>query len=67
MTTRFRKPVRLLADAVVSEGHRAYSMEISYNRFERVVELPCRLTGARISSEYRNGMLIVRLHTEDAE
>jgi HSP20 family protein len=40
-------------------------MEIAYSHFERTVELPRELRQARISTEYRDGMLFVRL-TEEA-
>jgi len=46
-------------DWVIAEGHRAYSMEISYNQFERSVELPCPLDQMEIRSEYRDGMFLV--------
>ena len=36
-------------------------MEISYNQFERVVELPCDLSAMQRRPNYRDGMLIVRL------
>jgi HSP20 family molecular chaperone IbpA len=32
-------------------------MEISYSRFERQIDLPPDLEAARISSDYRDGML----------
>jgi HSP20 family protein len=41
-----------------------HSMEISYNRFERTIELPCELEQARLDSEFRNGILLVRVTTE---
>jgi HSP20 family protein len=43
------------------EGCSHYSMEISYNRFERTVELPCDLEGAEVKIEGREGILLVRL------
>jgi HSP20 family protein len=36
-------------------------MEIAYSRFERSVELPCNLDRADITTEYRDGMLLVRI------
>ena len=50
-------------DWMMEAGQRFYSMEISYNRFKRSIELPCDLHRARISTEYRDGMLLVRLTT----
>jgi HSP20 family protein len=48
-------------DALVTENFRSYALEISYNRFERSLELPCNLDTARITTEYRDGMLLVTL------
>jgi HSP20 family protein len=38
-----------------------YRMEIAYSRFERTLELPCDLKSADITTEYREGMLLVRI------
>ena len=38
-----------------------YRMEITYSRFERAVELPVDLDRADIETEYRDGMLLVRI------
>jgi HSP20 family protein len=38
-----------------------YSMEISYSRFERTIELPEDLTSARFRLDYRDGILLVRI------
>jgi len=38
-----------------------YSMEISYSRFERTVELPEDLSTARFRLDYRDGILLVRI------
>jgi HSP20 family protein len=51
-------------DWQIAEGQQHYCMEISYSHFERSVELPADLEQARISTEYRDGMLLVRLLTE---
>ena len=53
-------------DWQIDEGQQHYCMEISYSHFERSVELPAELEHARISTEYRDGMLLVRLMTEEA-
>jgi HSP20 family protein len=45
----------------LEEGCSHYSMEISYNRFERTLELPCDLEGAEVKIEGREGILLVRL------
>jgi HSP20 family protein len=48
-------------DWKLEEGCTYYSMEISYNRFERTIELPCALDGAQVHMEAREGILMVRL------
>src|SRR5262249_14019436 len=49
------------------EGCRYYLMEISYSHFERSIELPCNLERARIETELRHGLLVVRIQTEADE
>jgi HSP20 family protein len=51
-------------DWSVAECRHSYSMEISYNRFSRTIELPADLQEAQISTQYRDGMLLVRLLTQ---
>jgi HSP20 family protein len=51
-------------DWPVGEGQQTYLMEIPYHRFERSIELPCDVATARIATEYRDGMLLVRLEME---
>jgi HSP20 family protein len=50
-------------DALVQQDFSSYSLEISYNRFERHVELPADIESAEIQVEYRDGMLLVWLNT----
>lgn len=52
-------------DWVVEEriGCSLYSMEINYSHFERTLELPCDVENIGIQSEYRDGMLLLRLDT----
>jgi HSP20 family protein len=42
-----------------------YALEIAYCQFERSLTLPCRLDDARISAELRDGMLWIRIQTEE--
>lgn len=51
-------------DIQAREGCRHHSMEISYNRFERFIALPCDLTGAQVRVDCCDGILLVRLITE---
>ena len=46
---------------------RHYSMEISYSRFQRTVELPEEIQNAKVAVEYRHGILFVRIAREDAK
>lgn len=45
-------------DKFVGEGWSHYSMEITYSRFERTIELPCSLEEADIRVEWRDGLLL---------
>jgi HSP20 family protein len=51
-------------DSIIEEGCSYYSMEISYNRFERSLEMPVDLGDAKVTLEAREGLLLVRLITE---
>jgi HSP20 family protein len=46
------------------DGCKYYLMEISYSYFERSIELPGDLEQAQIATEFRYGLLLVRIHTE---
>jgi HSP20 family protein len=52
-------------DVRVDEQQQSFCMEISYNRFERILELPCELSGMSVSTDYRDGMLMVRLNCKE--
>jgi HSP20 family protein len=54
-------------DTVVEDGCSYYAMEISYNRFERSLEMPVNLASARVTIEARDGLLLVRMITEGKE
>jgi HSP20 family protein len=51
----------------LEEGCSHYFMEISYNRFERTLELPCDLEGSCMELEGREGLLLVRLRCQGDE
>jgi HSP20 family protein len=51
-------------DWLIPEAASCYSLEIAYSAFERTLEFPCEVDQARMEWEYRDGMLLVRLHTE---
>jgi HSP20 family protein len=55
----------LRRDQIVEQGWTWYSMEIAWSRFERTVELPCTLDGARLEMELHEGILLVRVVTSE--
>ena len=54
-------------DSFLEEGSSYYSMEISYNRFERSLLMPANLENARVTIVAREGLLLVRMITEGNE
>jgi len=54
-------------DSFFEEGSSYYSMEISYNRFERSLVMPANLENARVTIAAREGLLLVRMITEGNE
>jgi HSP20 family molecular chaperone IbpA len=48
-------------DLSVLDDQQAYSMEISYNSFQRSIDLPIDIDmeDAEVRSEYRDGMFLV--------
>lgn len=53
-------------DWLIEEGWNYHTMEITYSRFERVIELPIDLERAEVSAECREGMLLLRVQTAGA-
>ena len=51
----------LRRDLSVEEGCCHYRMEIAYSRFERTVDLPEDLGPAVVQTEFRDGMLLIRI------
>jgi HSP20 family protein len=51
-------------DSCLEPGCRQLHMEIAYSRFERQVELPGDLQRSNITTEFRDGMLLVRIQRE---
>src|SRR5262249_41002119 len=51
-------------DECAREGLDCHLLEISYSRFERVVDLPGMMEPVAITTFYVNGMLTVRIVTE---
>jgi HSP20 family protein len=51
-------------DCCLEPGCRLLHMEIAYSRFERQVELPADVESLAICTEFRHGMLLVRVQRE---
>jgi HSP20 family protein len=54
-------------DCCLEPGCRQLHMEIAYSRFERQVELPAEVESFAYQTEFRHGMLLVRVRQEDRE
>jgi HSP20 family protein len=54
-------------DCLVEDGCRHYSMEITYSRFRRTIELPDTVESADLRMDYRDGILYVRIRTKGDE
>ena len=48
-------------DRLVERGWSHHSIEISYSQFERTVNVPCDADTMSMSTEYVDGMLLVKL------
>jgi HSP20 family protein len=53
-------------DVRIEESQQSYSMEISYNQFERSLDLPCEMNTMDVATQYRDGMLLVRLTCKES-
>jgi HSP20 family protein len=51
-------------DCFQEQGYSYYRMEIAYSHFERRIDLPSLRLPAKVTTEYRDGMLIVRIFEE---
>jgi len=51
-------------DLLVREGWRHYSMEIQYDRFERVIRLPKGIGQVQVTRDSKDGMLLVKLQSK---
>src|SRR4028119_1335710 len=47
-------------DTSCSETISYHQVEISYSRFEKTLRFPCPIEGARIESDYQDGVLLLR-------
>jgi HSP20 family protein len=54
----------LRRDATCGEGISHYQLEITYSRFEKIIQFPRTIEHASIDRDYRDGLLILQLHEE---
>ena len=57
----------LRRDATCGEGVSHYQLEITYSRFEKTIQFPRSIEHVSIDRDYRDGLLILRLHEEQAK
>lgn len=48
-------------DTFYQAGFTYQRMEITYSRFEKMIDFPCSIEGASLSHDYDDGFLIIRL------
>jgi HSP20 family protein len=53
-------------DWLIEQAERCESLEITYSRFERRIELSQTLEHCRLVTEYRDGMLLVTIVSEES-
>ena len=51
-------------DTHYREGFVFHQMEITYSRFEKTIEFPSPIEGAKIRRDYRDGFLIIDVRSE---
>ena len=51
-------------DWCLEEGCTHYRMEIAYSKFERNIVLPVDIEHARVATEFRHGLLLIRIEME---
>src|SRR5947209_6830471 len=52
-------------DGTCGEGVSHYQLEITYSRFEKMIQFPRSIDHSTIEQDYRDGLLILRLREED--
>jgi len=57
----------LRRDSFCGEGVSHYQLEITYSRFEKTIQFPRSIEHASVARDYRDGLLILRLHEEQED
>lgn len=55
----------LRRDGFCGEGISHYQLEITYSRFEKVIQFPCKIEHATIERDYRDGLLLLKLRENE--
>jgi HSP20 family protein len=55
----------LRRDSFCGEGISHYQLEITYSRFEKLIQFPCSIAQASIERDYRDGLLVLRLRENE--
>ncbi|HVG30460.1 MAG TPA: Hsp20/alpha crystallin family protein [Pyrinomonadaceae bacterium] len=54
-------------DAFCEETLSYHQLEITYSRFEKTLRFPCAIDGARVERDYRDGFLLIFLHSDEQD
>jgi HSP20 family protein len=54
-------------DGFCGQGISHYQLEITYSRFEKMIQFPRSIEHASIDRDYRDGLLILRLKEEESQ
>jgi HSP20 family protein len=55
----------LRRDSLCGEGISHYQLEITYSRFEKLIQFPCSIETATIQRDYRDGLLLLHLQENE--
>lgn len=55
----------LRRDSFCGEGISHYQLEITYSRFEKIIQFPCLIERATVERDYRDGLLLLRLQENE--
>jgi HSP20 family protein len=54
-------------DAFCTDTVSFHQLEITYSRFEKTLRFPCAIDGARVERDYRDGFLLIYLHSDEQD
>ncbi|MFY9621255.1 MAG: Hsp20/alpha crystallin family protein [Pyrinomonadaceae bacterium] len=55
----------LRRDGFCGEGISHYQLEITYSRFEKLIQFPCSIEKATVERDYRDGLLLLHLYENE--